>query len=232
MACSAGFGIDGVTLHPGDHVCGLFFGWLDRDKLMVPFFRTGLRAGDRCVVVTDRTDPTPLLRQLGSDADTDRWRASGQLQLLTADEHPEDATSGLDHDEMLAIWRAAAAGDDNASATSRFLRIGGEVSWWAPVASPAELARYEAELNRHIGEDTAVLCLYDLSRFSAEVVANAVMTHPVVLVGDRVVVNPWYVAPDDLAAVEDGDKPNPPRPTVRDISDLVTGGQPAGEHRL
>lgn len=228
MACSAGFGIDGVALHPGDHVCGLFFGWLDRDKLMVPFFRTGLRAGDRCVIVTDRTDPTPILRQLGPDADTDQWLASGQLQLRTANEHPEDPSPGLGHDEMLAIWRQAAASDDSTSG-SRFLRIGGEVSWWAPLASPAELARYEAELNHHIGDDMAVLCLYDLSRFSAETIVNAVMTHPVLLVGDRVVANPWYVPLDDLPAVKDHDRPSPPRPTVRDIDDLVTGGQPAHE---
>jgi MEDS: MEthanogen/methylotroph, DcmR Sensory domain len=182
MACSAGFGIDGVTLQPGDHVCGLFFGWLDRDKLLVPFFRTGLRAGDRCVIVTDRTDPTPILRQLGPDADTDQWRATGQLQLRTANDQPAHTSSGLGHDDMLTIWRQAAAGDD--ATPSRFLRIGGEVSWWAPVASPAELARYEAELNRHIGDDMAVLCLYDLSRFSPEAVIEAVMTHPVVHVGD------------------------------------------------
>ena len=83
IACSPGFGIDDVPLNPGDHVCGLFFGWLDRDKLMVPFFRAGLRAGERCVIVTDRTDPTPILHQLGPDHDTDRWLRSGQLQLLT-----------------------------------------------------------------------------------------------------------------------------------------------------
>ena len=84
MACSPGFGIDGVPLQPGDHICGLFYGWLDRDKLLVPFFRTGLLAGDRCVIVTDRTDPTPILRQLGPDAATDQWLASGQLQLRTS----------------------------------------------------------------------------------------------------------------------------------------------------
>jgi hypothetical protein len=226
MACSAGFGIDGVTLKPGDHVCGLFFGWFDRDKLMVPSFRTGLRAGDRCVIVTDRSDPTPILGQLGDDADTEQWLATGQLQLRTSNERPESVLPGLDHDEMLAIWRRAAAGDD-ATSDSRFLRIGGEVSWWAPVASPAELVRYEAELNRKIGEDMAVLCLYDLSRFSAEAVADAVMTHPVVLVGDRVVANPWYVPPDDFLAVDDHDTWCLLRPTVQDISDLVTSGPPA-----
>ena len=225
MACSTGFGIDGVPLQPGDHICGLFYGWLDRDKLLVPFFRTGLRAGDRCVIVTDRTDPTPILRQLGPDAATDQWLASGQLQLRTSNQQPEHTSSGLGHDEMLAIWRQAAAGEANASLSSRFLRIGGEVSWWTPVASPAELARYEAELDRHIGDDMAVLCLYDLSRFSPDAVVNAVMTHRVILVGDRVVANPWYVPPDHLPAVEDHHRPTPPRPTVRDLSDLVASGR-------
>ena len=224
MACSTGFGIDGVTLQPGDHICGLFYGWLDRDKLLVPFFRTGLRAGDRCVIVTDRTDPTPILRQLGPDADTDQWLASGQLQLQTANEQSEDTPTGLGHGEMLTIWQQAAASETNASSRSRFLRIGGEVSWWTPVASTTELARYEAELDRHIGEDMAVLCLYDLSRFSPDAVINAVMTHRVVLVGDRVVDNPWYVPPDHLPTIDDHSTPDPPRPTVRDISDLVTSG--------
>ena len=228
MACSAGFGIDGVTLHPGDHVCGLFFGWLDRDKLMVPFFRTGLLAGERCVIVTDRTDPTPLLRQLGPDTDTEQWLASGQLQLRTA---REEAESALGHDEMLTIFREAAAGDEDAPAGSRSVRIGGEVSWWSPVASPTELARYEAQLNRHIGDHMAVLCLYDMSRFSADVIADAVMTHPVVLVGDRVVANPWYVPPDDMPAGGGDGRPTPPRPTVRDISELVTSGQPTSQPR-
>jgi hypothetical protein len=220
MVCTAGFGIDGVALNPGDHVCGLFFGWLDRDKLMVPFFRTGLLAGDRCVLVTDRTDPAPLLHQLGPDADTARWLASGQLQLVTTNEQPEPTPSGLGHDQMLGMWRQAVAGSD-ATSGSEFLRVGGEVSWWGSSTSPGQLARYEAELNRHIAKDMAVLCLYDLSRFSAEAVVDAVMTHPVLLVGERVVDNPWYVHPDD-------DR-RPHRPTVDDISDLVTNGQLARE---
>ena len=225
MACSPGFGIDDVPLNPGDHVCGLFFGWLDRDKLMVPFFRAGLRAGERCVIVTDRTDPAPILHQLGPVHDTDQWLTSGQLRLLTSSEQPEQASPGLGHDEMLELWQRAAAGDDVTS-DSRFLRIGGEVSWWTPVASPAELARYEAELNRHISQDMAVLCLYDLSRFSPEAVINAVMTHPVVLVGDRVVNNPWYLPPDDVPRVDDDTTASWTRPTPQDISDLVNGGQP------
>ena len=143
-----------------------------------------------------------------------------------AAERPEHTSSGLGHDEMLAIWQQAATGGEvNASSSTRFLRIGGEVSWWIPDASVDDLARYEAELDGHVGDDMAVLCLYDLSRFSADAIVNAVMTHRIVLVGDRVVANPWYVPPHNLPAVEDHDAPRPLRPTVQDISDLVTSGQ-------
>ena len=65
--------------------------------------------------MSDRTDPTPILGQLGHDADTEQWLASGQLQLRTSNERPESMLPGLGHDEMLAIWRQAAAGDDATS---------------------------------------------------------------------------------------------------------------------
>ena len=97
------------------------------------------------------------------------------------------------------------------------------MSWWAPLASPSSIAAYESELNRHIGDDKAVLCVYDLSRFSADAVIDAVMTHPMVLVGDRVVDNPWYLSPDEYRARRDGIH-RAPRPSVEDIGELVTGG--------
>ena len=93
--------------HPGDHVCGLFFGWFDRDELMVPFFRAGLAAGDTCMVVTDRADPAPVVRHLGTDAETDRWLASGRLQLRTHEHQPR---SCLHHDEMVQMFRSGVAG--------------------------------------------------------------------------------------------------------------------------
>ena len=225
MACSAGFGIDGVTLGPGDHVCGLYFGWLNRDRLMAPFFRTGLRAGDRCVIVTDRTDPSPLLEQLGTETETTAWLGSGQLRLLTTDDQPPTPPGGLSDEEMLTVLQQAAADNQVAPSGSEFLRLGGEVSWWAPLASPSSIAAYESELNRHIGDDKAVLCVYDLSRFSADAVIDAVMTHPMVLVGDRLVDNPWYLSPDEYRARRDSIHRDP-RPSLEDISDLVTGGPP------
>jgi hypothetical protein len=120
---------------------------------------------------------------------------------------------------MLAMWQQATAGDDAASG-NRFLRVGGEVSWWTPTTSPAQLGRYESELNRHINDEMAVLCLYDLSRFECEAIINAVVTHPVVVVGDRIVDNPWYVAPHSYLALDEHDD-GPRRPTMQDIDDMI-----------
>jgi MEDS: MEthanogen/methylotroph, DcmR Sensory domain len=231
MACSAGFGVDGVTLEPGDHACGLYFGWLDPDRLVAPFFRAGLQAGDRCVIVTDRTDPSPLVGQLGSEAETTAWLASGQLRLVTADDRPPAPPQGLSDEDMLMVLQQAASGGEIAPSGSELVRIGGEVSWWTPLASPSSIAAYESELNRHIGDDKVVLCLYDLSRFSADAVIDAVITHPLVLVGDRLVDNPWYLSPDEFRAYRDGIDAGPPRPSVEDINGLVTGG-PATDPRL
>lgn len=212
MARTAEFGIDGIRLRPGDHVCGLYFGWFDRDELMVPFFRTGLRAGDRCVVVTDRADPAPVLRKLGTDAETEEWLASGQLQVRTS---PDEPRPSLHHHEMVEIFRRATAGAT--SAGPGLLRVGGEVSWWTPAASTAEIARYEHELNRHVTKEMVVLCLYDLSRFCPETVIDAVVTHPVLLIGDRIVDSPWYLPADDAL---DGCC-DQRRPTMHDISAMV-----------
>jgi hypothetical protein len=61
------------------------------------------------------------------------------------------------------------------------------------------LIQYEAKLNRIIGErDDTVICAYDLSRFGAATVMNALRTHPVVIIGGLMHQNPFYVSPDEL----------------------------------
>ena len=43
-----------------------------------------------------------------------------------------------------------------------------------------------------------MLCLYDLDRFSGEVVVNIVKTHPQVLIQGILVENPYYIGPDEF----------------------------------
>jgi hypothetical protein len=63
-------------------------------------------------------------------------------------------------------------------------------------AERAEFLRYEARLNEVIPDyPQVILCLYDLERFGAEVLMDALRTHPMVIVDGMVHDNPYYIEP-------------------------------------
>ncbi|MGH8164680.1 MAG: MEDS domain-containing protein, partial [Rhodanobacteraceae bacterium] len=43
-----------------------------------------------------------------------------------------------------------------------------------------------------------VICAYDLTKFSASVVMDALRTHPVVIIGGLLQENPFFVPPDQF----------------------------------
>jgi hypothetical protein len=62
-----------------------------------------------------------------------------------------------------------------------------------------DLLEYETRLNYVIPKyDDAVICTYDLSKFGASVVIDALRTHPVVLIGGLLQENPFFVPPDQF----------------------------------
>jgi hypothetical protein len=70
------------------------------------------------------------------------------------------------------------------------VRLGGEASWWLHQTSQERLLRYESEMNRTIPAELAVLCLYDLNRFSAGVLVDVVQTHPRALINEMIIEYP------------------------------------------
>jgi hypothetical protein len=70
---------------------------------------------------------------------------------------------------------------------------------WSLLDKPGvdDLLEYETRLNYLIPKyDDAVICTYDLSKFGASVVMDALRTHPVVLIGGLLQENPFFVPPD------------------------------------
>lgn len=72
---------------------------------------------------------------------------------------------------------------------------------WALTGLPGtgDLIEYETRVNYVIPkyEDT-VICTYDLTKFGASAVMDALRTHPVVIIGGLLQENPFYVSPDQL----------------------------------
>ena len=63
----------------GDHVCGFYYGEEERDALLLPFLRAGLRDGDKCVAVVDSTSPHDVVTRIGG-TDADALIAAANLE--------------------------------------------------------------------------------------------------------------------------------------------------------
>src|ERR1700722_3009185 len=58
-------GFGGLEAEPGDHICGVFSGEMERDKVLIPFLQAGLASGDKCICVVDGTAPGEIVAALG-----------------------------------------------------------------------------------------------------------------------------------------------------------------------
>ena len=58
---------------------------------------------------------------------------------------------------------------------------------------------YETRVNSVVPKyDDPVICTYDLSKFSAGMVMDTMRTHPVVIIGEVLQENRFFVPPDQL----------------------------------
>lgn len=195
MAGPVPSGIDDIGLAPGSHVCAFYRGDSDRDRLLNGYLGAGLTAGDKCICVVDSAITAARLRALPQSRTEPG--PDGQLDIHL----PETtylAGGEFTTSDMLTFWtenmiKAAVEG-------YTFYRLAGEMTWALRDAPGVEhLVGYESELNRvTASHPVIVLCLYDLDRFSGEVVVNIVKTHPQVLVQGILVENPYYVGPDEF----------------------------------
>lgn len=196
--------LSGPPLRPGDHVCAFYRGESERDDILIPFLLDGLKAGDRCTCVVDSCAPREVLQRLGAVVDVDAYVADRQLEVM----HSDDtylATGEFLPQRMLTFWASKARGDTGERSYA-FVRNIGDMSWaHRDRSGVAELAGYESELNRVMGEAPQVnLCLYDLTRCRAELVMDVLRTHPKVMLGSMVIDNPYYLDPDEFLAYRTG----------------------------
>jgi hypothetical protein len=194
------FGIPGVHLEPGDHICAIFMGPAERDAIMLPYLRAGLRAGDKCICIVDSTGPEEVLAGIGDPSETETYVDSKQLELLTSDQaylrSPEFST-----DDMLDFWEdsmKAAVGPGRYP----FARASGEMPWaLRDLPARAEFFRYEAAVNAFATRyPQGFLCMYDLTLFGGGFLVDLLRTHPKLLLGGLVLENPHYIPPDQLVA--------------------------------
>lgn len=180
------------------HICAFFNSADEEHRVLGSFIKEGLERGEKACHLVDPDLREDHLRRL-ADAGIDVVQAmdSGQLELRRWQE-AYLRSDRFDQDAMLA-WIEEAL-QSGAAAGYPLTRLVAHMEW-ALLDNPGvgDLVEYETRLNYVLPKyDDAVICAYDLSKFSASVVMDVMRTHPVVIVGEVLHENPFFVPPDQL----------------------------------
>ena len=192
-------GFGGLEAEPGDHICGVFSGEMERDQVLIPFLQAGLASGDKCICVVDGTAPGEIVAALGPAGEAAVLATSKQLEVIGAPDLY--LRSGrFSADEVIGSWKAAIS---DAMYAGQFDVVRAVEAWSRRDVLPdmTELLMLESEMNQYLPlYPQIVVCLYDIDRFGGGALMNLVMTHPRMLVGGVVIENPYLLTPDEVLA--------------------------------
>jgi hypothetical protein len=195
LAATSTVNLAGSALTCPCHVCAFHNGVEEQDKVLLPFIKEGLEAGDRVMLVfaaNKRAERIERLRQSG--VDVEGAQRNGQLQIETWDDvYLRDGR--FDADEMMGFVQDTI----NTGRQCGFPRTRGWANMeWALQDAPGveQLALYESRLNFILPlYGDAGVCAYDTTRFPASVLEDVVRAHPHLLADGFVQENPYYVRP-------------------------------------
>jgi signal transduction histidine kinase len=178
-------------LGPADHACTLYDRLEDEVGVAVSYIRAGLERGELCVYVVDDGGEAILQALAFEGVDTDTELRAGRLIVF---ERP--IARKLRVRDMVGKIEQWARGARDAGHTG--FRLLGEMTWVLD-GDLKELAELEVglNLNRVFERHACVgLCQFDVRRFTPQMLREIIIVHPLVVIGDRVCRNPFYVPPE------------------------------------
>jgi MEDS: MEthanogen/methylotroph, DcmR Sensory domain len=188
----------GGTLGPHRHICAFFNGIDEQHRVLGSFIKDGFGRGDKAFHLVDPEQRDDHLRRLAeAGIDVQEAMGTGQLEVRPWQDGPLHA-GRFDQDTWVESFeQVLQSGPAAGYAQTRFLAQ----MEWALVDLPGvdDLIEFETRVNYVVPKyDNAVICAYDLSRFGASVVMDALRTHPVVIIGGLLQENPFFVPPDQF----------------------------------
>src|SRR5437588_4735756 len=186
-----------ATLGKRRHVCAFFHDAEEEYRVLLPFVKEGLERGEKAFHVVNPKLRDEHLRRLGSAGiDVAGREKAGQFEL--ADWEAMYFRDGdFDHDRMIALWKEtfSAAGQDGFPLT----RLVADMEWALEERKGvSQLLEYEAKFNLIPRSRDAVVCTYNLAKFSGGVILDILRTHPMVILGGVLQENPFYVSPQEF----------------------------------
>jgi hypothetical protein len=180
------------------HICAFFNSVDEQHRVLRSFIKDGFGQGDRAFHLVDPEQRDEHLRRLAdAGIDVDEAMGNGQLEVRPWQDGPLDGDRFDQNTWLASFEHVLESGQSAGYAHTRFLAQ----MEWALVDLPGveDLIEFETRVNYVVPKyDNAVICAYDLSKFGASVVIDAMRTHPVVLVGGLLKKNPFFVPPDEF----------------------------------
>jgi hypothetical protein len=180
------------------HICAFFNSVDEEHRVLRSFIKDGFDRGDKAFHLVDPELSEDHLRRLAdAGIDVGQAIAIGQLELRRW----QDAQlrgDRFDQDAMLALIEEVL--QSGAAAGYPLTRFVANMEW-ALLDKPGvdDLVEFETRVNYVLPKyDDPVICTYDLTKFSASVVMDIMRTHPVVIIGEVLQENPFFVPPDQF----------------------------------
>jgi hypothetical protein len=180
------------------HICAFFNSIDEQHRVLRSFIKDGFERGDKAFHLVDPQLRGEHLNRLAEAGINVQERMdTGQLEVRPWQDAPLRG-GRFDQDAWLTSFeQVLQSGPAAGYAQTRFLAH----MEWALVDLPGveNLIEFETRVNYVVPKyDDIVICAYDLSKFGASVVMDALRTHPAVIVGGVLQENPFFVPPDQF----------------------------------
>jgi PAS domain S-box-containing protein len=187
------------TLKPHDHLCLIYESTEEWRACVVPFISIGLKHGEKCIYIVDTSTAAEICKYLAEEGvDVAAVEKSGQLSIL----HETQAYTregSFDPDKIIALLISETEKAITGGYTA--LRVTGEMTWVLRGRPGSEkLLEYEAKLNSELFSKYPCLsiCQYDRWKFDPEIIKGVIMTHPLLVRGNSIYHNFYYVLPKEF----------------------------------
>jgi PAS domain S-box-containing protein len=166
---------------------------------VVPFISIGLKHGEKCIYIVDTNTAADICKYLAEEGvDVASVEKSGQLSILH-EAQAYTSEGSFDPDKIIALLVAETEKAITEGYTA--LRVTGEMTWVLRSHPGSEkLLEYEARLNSELFSKYPCLaiCQYDRWKFDPEIIKGVIMTHPLLVRGNSIYHNFYYVPPKEF----------------------------------
>ena len=188
----------GNTFDQRRHICAFFNSADEQHRVLRSFIRDGFDLREKAFHLVDperRDEHLGWLAEAGIDVH--EAMGTGQLEVRPWQDGPLRGGRFDQEIWLTSFEQALQSGPAAGYPRTRFFAH----MEWALVDLPGvdDLIEFEARVNYVVPKyENAVICAYDLMRFGASVMIDALRTHPVVIISGLLHENPFFVPPDQL----------------------------------